>query len=61
MLKVGDKVLIHPRSEYYHCYEDNPNLTVGSIYTTDGYDLRLVVKWSNGEQNSYNRKDLIKL
>ena len=61
--KVGDKVMIDESSEYYgdDC-DANPKDTIGVISDIlfDQVDsgLGIIVDWSTGQENSYNKHDL---
>jgi hypothetical protein len=63
-IKVGARVRISPRSEFYskNAKEDSPNPIhcYGTIYKYDdsGF-LGIFVKWDNGKENSYDPEDLV--
>ena len=62
--KVGDKVMIDSSSEYYsdEFGSSNPTDVEGTITEIEGENwaggLGIIVKWDNGEINSYNERDL---
>ena len=58
--KVGDKVILSDDSQW-HSWTDfsNPANTEGIITEIKDEDLGLIVKWSNDETNSYNKRDLV--
>ena len=66
--KVGDEVMIDESSEYYDLNSSsgccNPKDTIGVISAILGLgdltigDLTIIVDWSNGQENSYNKHDL---
>jgi len=58
--KVGDKVIISDDSQWHSWTEwNNPANTEGEITEIRDEDLGIIVKWSNGETNSYNERDLL--
>jgi len=58
--KVGDKVMISEDSQWHSWTEwNNPANTEGTITEIRDEDLGIIVKWSNGETNSYNERDLL--
>ena len=57
--KVGDIVLISDDSQYYDITSSNPANVEGEITEIQRGDLGIIVKWNNGESNSYNECDLI--
>lgn len=57
--KVGDKVLISDDSQYYEAGDANPSNVEGIITHISDEDLGIIVKWNNGESNSYNTRDLL--
>lgn len=59
--KKGDKVILSEDSQYYGWkgWSSNPANTEGTITAIMDEDLGIVVKWSNGEENSYNTHDLV--
>ena len=58
--KIGDKVMISDDSQWHSWTEwNNPANTEGIITEIKDEDLGIIVKWSNGETNSYNERDLL--
>jgi hypothetical protein len=58
--KVGDKVMISDDSQWHSWTEfSNPANTEGIVTEIKDEDLGIIVKWSNGETNSYNDRDLL--
>jgi hypothetical protein len=58
--KIGDKVMISDDSQWHSWTEwNNPANTEGEITEIRNEDLGIIVKWSNGETNSYNERDLL--
>lgn len=57
--KIGDIVRIAKSSDYYDEGDCNPINIDGVITKFNNEDLGIIVKWSNGESNSYNKRDLV--
>ena len=54
--KTGDVVRIAKSSDYYDEGDCNPINIDGVIVDFMDEDLGIIVKWSNGESNSYNKR-----
>lgn len=60
MFKIGDKVYLREDSEWNDGESSNPLNIVGVVIELTPYDtFAYIVKWDNGENNSYNAEDLL--
>lgn len=59
MIKIGDKVRLHPESEFFGDGPNNPTDRTGEVIRIDGGVLPIWVDWGDDlERNTYEEVDL---